>query len=417
MFDKVAKWTFLAFMPLYMISQYMFVRGVNMYLLLFHLPRLILFVLAMLLMLKKNNSTFITLMSFFFAYNVLSFVLYAFNGASVSFYIGTLQSYLFPMIFAWFGYRYSNDEKYNKIYLFSCLGCFLVGLYLYFTMPSYYLQFLYDFETTQYTGRDNVTENAILAYSRFSSFFGSSYMVSYLSIPALTISLSYTLNNNKEVNKFWCYFIAIVSFIAAQLCQQRIAMVYSVAVLLIYAFFSLKAKHSSKLLIVYAVVIVVFVSVLGAIGTLERFDVISDNMMGRLYSMDINSAMEQRTVQYRLSERATWWSYIFGLGMGSCGGVAREAGLIGVTDGEWVKLFYEMGLVGTSLFIMIILTSLARSLKYFRLYNIEFIVIVYFLAAGIGSNSLTMNIPCAMFWYCLGRIWNKKYYLTKISYS
>lgn len=417
MFDKIAKWTFLAFMPLYMISNYLFMRGINTYLLLYHLPRLILLILALSLMAKKNDSNFIKLMAFYFVYNVFSFVFYAFNNTPFSCYFGVLESYLYPMLFVWLGYGYSNDEQYNKWFLFSCLGCFLIGFYLYFTMPPYYVQFLYDFQTTGWTAKDNVSEGSILAFSRFSSFFGTAYVISYLCIPALIISLGYSLYKNTVIPKYWLYIIAVASFIAAQLSQMRIAMAYSVVVLLFFVFYSLKTNKSSKLLMVYSAVILAFIASLGVLGALDRFDIISENILGRLSEMNVEKAIDQRTFQYVVSSRATWWSYITGLGMGSCGGQARAVGLAGVTDGEYVKLFYEMGLFGTALFIMIVLTSITRGIKHLRMYYIELIVVVYFLVAGIGSNSLTMNIPCAMFWYCLGRIWNKKYYLTKISYS
>lgn len=416
MLNKIEKWAFLYFMPLYMISQYLYVRGINTFIFLYHLPRLILLLLALTLMLKKKDNAFIWLMLVFFLYNIFSIVLYAFNDTPISCYFGVLESYLYPMLFAWFGYRYSNDDSYNKMFLFSCLGCFLIGFYLYFTMPSYYVQYLIDFQTSGWTAKEGVTENTVLAFSRFSSFFGTAYVISYLSIPALTISLGYTLYKKPEVPIFWLYFIAIASFVAALLSQMRIAMAYSVAVLLFYGFYSLKANRSSKLLVVYGIVIVLFFSFLGYLASLGRFDVISENILERLSEMDINDAMDQRTFQYALSDRATWWSYIFGLGMGSCGGMARSVGLVGVTDGEWVKMFYEMGFVGMTIFALMVLSSIVRGLKHLRLYYIELIIVVYFLAAGLGSDSLVMNIPCAMFWYSLGRIWNKKYYTTKLEY-
>lgn len=418
MLGKIAKWTFLAFMPLYMISQYLFVRGINTFILFYHPLRLILLILAMSLMMKKSDSVFIKLMLAFFVYNILSIVFYGFNDTPVSCYLGVLESYLYPMIFAWIGYRYSNDENYNKAFLFSCLFCFLIGFYLYFTMPPYYLQFLYDFQTTGWTAKENVTENSILAFSRFSSFFGTAYVISYLSIPALTISLGYTLYKKSPMPKFWLYFIAIVSFVAVVLSQMRIAMAYSAGVLLFFGFYSFKKSRSSKLLILYGVVIVLFISLLGYLASLGRFDVISENIIGRLSEMDFDDAMDQRTFQYTtLSDRATWWSYVTGLGMGSCGGMARAVGLVGVTDGEWVKMFYEMGLFGMSIFGLMVLVSIVRGFKHLRLYYIELIIVVYFLVAGVGSDSLTMNIPCAMFWYSLGRIWNKKYYQVKLQYS
>lgn len=416
MFEKLTRVAFVFFMPLYMLSEYLFMRGINTYMFLYHPLRLILLIKVLSLMLTKNDSSFIKLMTIYFFYCAFSVVLYEFNDAPINGYVSALQPYLYPMIFVWLGYGYSNDEKFNKMYLYSCLACFLIGFYLYFTMPSYYMQFLYDVQTTGWTAKEGVTDSSILAFARFSSFFGYSYAISYFSIPALSISLGYTLYKNTEISKKLLYFMSIVSFVAAMLCMQRAAMAYSVAVLLFYGYYSLKRNNSSRLFVVFGVVVALVVVVLGAVGTLDRFSEISGNLLEQLSRMDFSEAMEERTFQYSLSDRATWWSYIVGLGMGSCGGIARSVGLAGVTDGEYVKMFYEMGFLGTSIFALIMITTILRGLKHLRLYYMELIIVVYFLAAGLGSNSLYMNMYCAMFWYSLGRIWNKQYYQIKKGY-
>lgn len=403
-------------MPLYMISEFLYMFGINTYMLIYHPLRLILLFKVLSLMVNKRDSSFIRMMSFYFLYCVLSVFFYAFNDAPISCYLGAIQPYLYPMIFVWLGYAYSHDEKFNKWYLYSCLACFLIGFYLYFVMPPFYLQFLYNFQTSEWTARDFVSENSVLANARFSSFFGTSYAISYFSLPALIISLGYTLYKKTEIKKKWLYFIAVVSLVSALLCMQRVAMAYSIFVLLFFGLYSFKANKSGRLLTVYGVAIVLIIAFLGFVSSLDRYASISGKFLEQLSNMDFSQALDERTFQYDLSGRATWWSYLVGLGMGSCGGMARSVGLAGVTDGEYVRLFYEMGFLGTMVFAIIMVTTIVRGLKHLRLYYIELIIVVYFLAAGLGSNSLYMNMYCAMFWYSLGRIWNKQYYKNKMEY-
>ena len=85
-----------------------------------------------------------------------------------------------------------------------------------------------------------------------------------------------------------------------------------------------------------------------------------------------------------------------------------------IADGEFIKLFYEFGIVGMILLACVILPTLLRGIKFFKLYYVEVVIILFYLAAGIAADSLTLFVFSIMFWYSLGRIWNKEYYKTII---
>ena len=125
--------------------------------------------------------------------------------------------------------------------------------------------------------------------------------------------------------------------------------------------------------------------------------------------MRFSSAMEARSGQYTTFDRATWWSYFVGLGMGSSGGVARLHGLAGVSDGFFVKTFYECGIIGSLLFFTLITVTLKRGIKSFKLYYKEVLILLFFIGAGIGADSFSRFIYTSMAWYSIGRIWNEQY--------
>lgn len=105
---------------------------------------------------------------------------------------------------------------------------------------------------------------------------------------------------------------------------------------------------------------------------------------------------------------------LFGLGMGSCGHAAHYAGCEAITDVEYMKLFYEFGMFGISLLGFIIVSTLIRGIKRIKYLLGEVLILLYYLAAGIGSDSLTFFIFSVMFWYTLGRVWNVAYLNTII---
>jgi hypothetical protein len=206
--------------------------------------------------------------------------------------------------------------------------------------------------------------------------------------------------------------IAVISVTSAFLCQQRIAIASAIAIVIFYGFYLMKLNRGGQkfgVIIAYTLIALLVVNVMGALAHFEWYDRIFTLVEERIELMDFEDAMSHRTNQYNI-RRSSDLFLIFGSGMGSCGHAAVFAGYKGVADGEFVKTFYEYGVVGCFILGSIILSSLYRGVKFFKLYNVEVLIMVFYLAAGIGSNSLTFFIYSIMFWYSMGRIWNKKYY-------
>lgn len=409
--EKVTQFAFVFFIPIYMTNYYFFMRGINVNMFMYFPALALLLLKIFTLILKSDRSSFIHGINLYFLYLVISVFLYLVNDAPISCYTGMFTSYLLPFSFVFLGYRYSNDNKYNKWYLYGCAICFLIGFYLYFTAPSYYYDFLRNnvdesSELSAYMGSKNID---ILDVTRFSSFFGNSYVISYFSIPALILSLGYTLRDDSGIKKTLLYFIAVVSILAAILCQQRIAMAFAVIIPFFYGIYSLRSGKGGRLLQISLIFAIIFVSSLFFISTLPRFDVVYELIKEQSSRMIFSDAMAERVNQYSEFNRSTWWSFFVGLGFGACSPQALRSGLAGIADGEFVKMFYEIGIIGTAFFVAIVYATLKKGIKNFKLYNMEVLIILFFLAAGIASDSLTMNIPCAMFWFSIGRIWNKEY--------
>lgn len=403
--------------PILMLDYYLILRGLNLNTIIVLPIFFVLTVLAVKIGVTNSRDSFIQSMNIFLGYSLLTGMFYAFNDAPFSCYIDTLRSFVFPIIFAYLGCKYSKDNEFNKWYIYGCAFCFIIGFYLFLEAPSYYVRFIFEARENAFNARFDLNEANIMDYTRFSSFFTTSYAISCLSIPALILSLSYALKSKNGILRIFYYVVAVSSFVAAFLCQQRIAMGSSIVVAVFWIFYSRKltnTRGSVGILLAYIAILILSLYVLGLIISYEWFGRVSDQLTVRWDQMEFGEAMGMRTGQYLSFNRQTDFSFFFGLGLGSCGHAAVAHGLKAIADGEFIKLFYEFGIVGMILLACVILPTLLRGIKFFKLYYVEVVIILFYLAAGIAADSLTLFIFSIMFWYSLGRIWNKEYYKTII---
>ena len=405
---------FIVFWPLIMLNYFLLMRtGYNLTLLFVYAPLVFFAVKAFEIWSKNKNNQFIVLLGLYACYVLASVVCYAFNGTPIVCYYRTILNYFLPICFAFIGYSLSDDNKYYKYYLYSCAFCFIVGFYLMATFPPYYVEYL----QTTVQDHEDFGRQDLMESIRFCSFLGSSYNISYISIPALILSLSFASKPETGIKKWLCYVIAMVSFVAAIICQQRIAIFFAIIIVLFYSYYILK-HGNNKLVFVYILLTVLIVSVVGSyIQGLEVFDSLRENVLDRFHKMDVSVAMSSRTGQYTGFSRATWWSYIIGLGMGSCGHLVIPFNLEGVYDGEFVKTFYEFGIIGSAIFALLVLLTLVRGIKLFKYLHQEFFIMLFFLGACVGASALTFFIFNSMFWFAMGRIWNKGYLNMRREYT
>jgi hypothetical protein len=130
---------------------------------------------------------------------------------------------------------------------------------------------------------------------------------------------------------------------------------------------------------------------------------ILDILYERLYST--SSVVSERSSTWNI-EIKNLFDLLFGHGLGSASHQAHYLGFSSITDGQYFKILYELGIFGFFLFLAIIFFSLIRGFKFFNYYYIEVLIILFFVIANVGANPLSMPIIIAIFWFSLGRIWN-----------
>lgn len=356
---------------------------------------------------NKNSGQL--LMTAWTIYNVASMLMYVVNGLPLSCYIEAMQLYFFPMIFFYLGNNSKIvDDSFYKLVMASSAFFFLMGFYLYFATPSYYISYQSEIWSNTWYANNGVTEENVMNILRFSSFMSTSYVTSALSISTAAMAFSF-LFRKTNIKPILLYSLAVVGIVGAILCQQRIAM-GSVVVLLV-AFSYLGVKYKVKGILALSIAAVSFFIVLvGSSFMNERLGQIVEMIIGRLGEMDFSEAMGGRSDQYVKAKNEILSWLVTGKGMGAGGHAAVKVGAIGVCDGEFFHLLLEFGILGYLILIPLIIKTLIRGAKRFRILCLETFVIFYILLTCIGANGLSLSYLIGpLFWFCMGRIWNNNY--------
>ena len=399
-----------AYGPLIMVFYYLAMHGINLYSYVI-IPYLFILTLASLsILFEGNNIRKNALFVIFLIYSIISVLQYSYNGRPLTCYTTALRYIVFPMIFYIFGQDDKDDtHEFYRFLLYSCFFCFVIGLYLYVVGPDYYKTFLMNArEKVWYSAGFMYEEDEVLNYSRMSSFFGFSYDVCFFSIPALIISLMFTLNKEEKVKKWILYLFAIVSLTSAILCFQRLSMAFGVLFVVFYVGYSyVRGNKFGSRLFLALVLVVVFVFLL--FFSTERGAVIYELLMNRFENFSFSDAMSERTHVSVKALRA-WDFYIFGGGIGSFSHVAMRLGFPSVSDAEFVRILTEYGLFGSLIFATLFGSNLIWGIKNFKIFGIEVCILLFYLIACTGSNALSMSyVFSPIFWYALGHIQNKSY--------
>lgn len=404
--NKIAYFVLYCFVPSIMLDYFFLMFGVDLHRII-AAPFIIgIDFFALYLLYKQLNTGKKTkgwyLFFLWFVINLGSIYSYLYNGRPFNCYIEIIRPLIFPMLFFFYGYfTKDSDNRFYRIYLFSCIACFVIGFFLYFTMPPFYVEHLLNIKQNGLS--DGTAEDYLIEFGRMSSFFSDSYAISYTSVPALALALGF-LKDKVFSKKTLLISFAIICLLSSILCQQRAAIATSVLVLLFYIIYNKDFKVSRFIMVAG------IASIIGFYFLVEytRYDVISSMLNSRYDDFFSSESMDSgRSSQYeRILE--VWNNFLTGDGIGACSSIARKYGFRGVSDGEYIRILTETGVLGLVTFVILVLATLKRCVKNLENYHIEMCIIVFFLLAMIGSNSLSIHFLYAtIFWFSIGRVWHK----------
>jgi len=415
--DKYYKWLD------YIMPVYFVVAFVEFYFGIWHLTTIvkILSILVSLVIVIKlynvnnNNGGMKSFLTLFIVFNLTTGLAYLWNGRPIACYLNDVMNYIPAMLFMFVGmFDYRVERTFYKSFLLYCTISMAIGLLLYVTATSWFITRSMEIYNSQWFAEDQYNEDSYLNALRFSSYLASEYAVIYLGMAAFCTALFYLYSNsiNTSIKRRVLYIASVIILLVAFfLSQMRVAIVYSVLLLSFYFVRGLKRQQggaSLKMLLFLTLFTVVAFMYLGA-SYGDRLDSLLEMVTERLSDLSIGKLAQGRDTQ--LSTLMSTWDYvIFGHGLGSGGSSAVSRGFPGVTDLQYIKILFETGLLGLLFFLVLVLSTLIRSIKFLRYYLIEAGIIGFVLIAMIGGNTLSLGYLYILpFWYAMGMVWNKNY--------
>lgn len=337
-----------------------------------------------------------------------SFLQYLYNDRPLACYLGEASNYVAAMLFFFIG---ATDDRpgrtfYEKL-LLATVVVFVAGLVCYFFTPSWYVT--RNLELINARSSVEYNEVNVLDQMRFNAFFGDSYYVSHLSVFAAAIAI-FDFAKYDDRNKYISLLFLFVAIISSVASMHRASMLGCLICLGVYVYYNYRV-HKTKDNFVFGLSILILV--IGFFMFIPNMDARLESIFGMVServedNMSLNKALEERKFTQDLL--ASMRYYLFGHGLGSGGVIVRSYGFIGVADMQYVKMFFENGIMGFILFVGIIFRFLKRGIKYIDYYLTEVAIVLFVLVAMLGSNSLSLYYYIVYpFWYAIGRTYNNDY--------
>lgn len=337
-------------------------------------------------------------------YILCSLLLYIIGGYPIDIYFQGLYKYAFPVVFFFIAYQCSpkDREEFYKKTIYALLFTYIVGLYLYFFPPSWYM----DWKTSALEGwMGDRTDSYINNYKNLSSFFSHSYFVGYTSFWALSYLLNKIITSPSVSLK--TYIALIITILVLLLAQQRITVVLGFGLILFYSFLEIKQR---RLRVTYLMILVLAFASYYIIRHFEELSFLLDRY---LTIIDGTVLDDGRSGQWQAVYK-TFNNYVFGEGFNIVGHEARDYDMPSIADGELFKTIYELGIVGSFIFYSFCAQTFFRALKHYKEYAVEIPIIIGFVAMQYGGNPFGMTNIIILFWFSAGIIWNKKIITEKI---
>lgn len=343
----------------------------------------------------------------FFVYEIISVIWLRMGGFPLSVFASEFVSSVLPMVFYAVGRTIGNKcEKWYRMYLVAMLILGILGTILYVWAPQFYNDWLV---ALSYTSKADAATTRVRMHSVVGSTSLSFIMVAGMLAASFFYGNYFEIeeDDNQAQNHKRRIIFGTVCFVLcllfAILANQRSGLV-AAAFVIIYVnyllFFRIKLIDKKYFYWEIACVLVLF-----ALICVVKFDFVLKYWY-RIASLP--TAISQRSEQW-IAAVNNMYSTWLGNGLGANG--HRALGIEGahvVADGGLVKLYCENGVVGFSIWVYIIILALRKGVKNIDRNYAELGIITVGLLQSIGSNMLAFQLCTPIFWFAIGRIFDRK---------
>ncbi len=322
-------------------------------------------------------------------FNILSGLWCISFGMPVSVYLGELFTTALPMCFYFCGRQDFKKNTFSAYFLIAVALTGFLGIVLFISGPKFYIDHLMRLELIS---KADIGTMRV----RMHSVIGSTLM-GFLGAVGMLLSVRMFLSGREKkariISGFSFFYMLLLSFMS----NQRSAMAAAIFIIIYLNFLIFfeyrlfpKKYFAGECALMFLLIAAFFMCFRGAFMKVYY----------RLVSLP--GSIAQRSDQW-VGAANNMKSIWFGNGLGANGHRALGFSEHVIADGGLAKLYVESGIVGTSLFIFLMLLILKKSLKKSGLTAPEAGVVMITLLMSIGSNMMSFALSVPVFYYCAGK--------------
>ncbi|MBR4174771.1 MAG: hypothetical protein IKR56_05485 [Lachnospiraceae bacterium] len=324
----------------------------------------------------------------YFVYNLLSVIWCTAFGMPFSVWAGEFVTGIYTMAFYIAG-RIAKESFRDKFYSWFIAAVYIlgvIGVVLFIWGPQFYLDYLLhaDLISKADIGTMRVRMHSVTG----------SIQLGYISVAAMLGAVHFIMKSRGKKGKL----LLLGAMLFAFLSNQRSAMVVAILVLLYinYLVFFVYRLFDKKY---FAIECAAFG------GVFVLMCVIFSSAIMKVYYrlVSLPGAIGQRSDQWigAINNMSSLW---LGNGLGANGHRANGISEHMIADGGLAKLFVEMGVIGTAIFIYLMILCFKYALRNLGICAAECGIIAVTLLTSIGSNILTFQLATPVFWFAVGVI-------------
>jgi hypothetical protein len=332
-----------------------------------------------------NNKTINKLVLVYLIYNTVSVINYIFLDIPLSVYFAEFSNSILPIFFFYFSKKgETSNARFYYVTLWVLIISFLLGYFLWINDSEEYKIFM---ETTEGPGT---------GIDFFQSLYGLTATGAF-GVIGFLISANLVINSHGKHGKIAmiiCILATIFTFRRGSIVSLFIAFI----VLHFVAYFKFNFVKFRYFFLEIFFLIAVFKYLLG------DFNFFFENLIER--SSMISEAVGERSFTWSVAFQD--WGFIFGRGLGTLGHKAIGFSKVLIADGNYFKMIGEIGIIGSFIFLMILIFSFSRGILYFKNTFLDLGIVFCICLIAVGSNIFTYQSIAPIFWFSIGRLANFK---------
>ena len=344
------------------------------------------------------------LFGMYILFNLISGIWCVLYGIPLSVFIGEISTTLLPMILYYAGRGF--DEKYAADYyhgfIIAALMMGAIGAVFYIWAPQFYIDFSY---VNEFISKADAPTMRV----RMNSIIGSGPMGAFVAYS--TCASAFFLRKEKKRERITGMIYLFLSILFSFMANQRSAMFCVILFLIFYEFVDILVDRRKPLkylgIAAGGAAALLFGIFIFARGVFEKFWI-------RLASIPDGFGERSGSWVEAVNSMKNIW---IGDGLGSHGHRAAEFQPFIVADGGLVKLYTEMGMIGSIMIAAVVVMVFVRSCmkqdgnasdggaagRKISLVVPELGVIASAILMSIGSNVLEMELCAPIVYFALGR--------------